>query len=200
MPELYVRPATATISELEHFMKGSEMAARPKSAFELASESRAASEARGEEWHEFEDYALDEMVARYEGLQNPAYAYEAIAMCLRHRDKFAAMVCGDDKDQNGGKWPALLDWAADIVATGLENLIRDGSAKGKPDPLQLLGLRKEKGQWNWLTDHRTETEKLFYRERGDVEAHRARTIVHKVHPEIASLQRSKKPRKKPRPR
>jgi hypothetical protein len=181
-------------------MKGSEMAARPKSTFELANESRAASKARGEEWSVAEfDEALEDVTRCYIELKNPAYAYEAIAICLRHRDKFVAMICGEDEDDDK-KWPALLDWAAVIVADGLEKLIRDGSAKGKPDPLQLLGLRRGKGQWNWLTHHRNETEKLFYRQRGDVEAHRARKIEHKVHPEMASVRRSKKPRKKPRPK
>lgn len=77
---------------------------------------------------------------------NPAFAYEAVAICLLHKLQ-------------------LPEWAASIVIKGLENLLT-GALGGKEadlkDPLYLLGLKKKNNR-SWLREYRTRMLMLYDR-------------------------------------
>ena len=100
----------------------------------------------------------------YEATGNPAYAYEVVAICLRH----AAEV---------------PKWAATVVAKGLEDLLTAAVAGKAINPLRLLGLRRRSGH-SWLPKYKKEMEAIFAeRSRSRASQARDKKLRRKVRPD-----------------
>ena len=95
---------------------------------------------------------------------NPAYAYEVVAICLRHSEK-------------------VPEWAASVVAKGLEDLFLAAAAGKAINPLLLLGLRRRSGH-SWLPKYRKEMEAIFVdRARSRASQARDKKLRRKVRPD-----------------
>ncbi len=112
-------------------------------------EVRASEIERGVPPHEIDGGHLGFFIAEieniYKATENRAFAYEIVAICLRHKE-------------------AVPEWAARIVAEGLEKLLTAGSideSTALDDPLYLLGLRRKPGKQHVFRKYRTEMLGLY---------------------------------------
>lgn len=111
---------------------------------QMDDEIRASESERGVPPHEIGGGQLGFFIVEieniYKATKNPAFAYEIVAICLRHKEE-------------------VPEWAARIVAKGLEKLITAGSmdeSTALDDPLYLLGLRRKPGKQHVFRKYRTE--------------------------------------------